>query len=162
LILNATVGIRNTRQLLDDTGEVAHTHEVLDLSSDVLRTVLDAEAGQRGFLITGKKDFLDPYHQALSQLDEQMQALKNKTPDNPHHQARIEQLKKLTTQRLALLKQAIDLRRKGAEEAQALVAMGQGKEKMDAIRRLIAAMQAEEHSLLRDRQRQSAATYRTA
>src|SRR5262249_14460166 len=39
---------------------------------------------------------------------------------------------------------------------------GQGKAKMDAIRRLIASMEEVEHDLLRDREQQSAAAYRTA
>src|SRR4029077_17419384 len=69
LVVNAGLAYRNTRQLLEDAGSVAHTHEVLDLTSDVLRTLVDAETGQRGFLITGKKDFLEPYQQALARLD---------------------------------------------------------------------------------------------
>src|SRR5262249_40251766 len=76
--------------------------------------------------------------------------------------ARIEELESLSAERLALLKKGIDLRRQSAEEAQAFIATGQGKAKMDALRRLIATMEAEEHGLLRDRERQSAAAYRTA
>src|ERR671935_866045 len=162
LVGNAGLAYRNTRQLLEDAGWVAHTHEVLDLTSDVLRTLVDAETGQRGFLITGKDNFLEPYQQALARLDQQVRTLKDKTKDNPRQQARTEELEQLTAERLALLKQGIGLRRKSAEEAQALVATGQGKAKMDAIRRLIASMQEEEHGLLRDRERQSAVAYRTA
>src|SRR5919204_6369306 len=162
LVGNAGLAYRNTRQLTADAGWVAHTHEVLDLTSDVLRTLVDAETGQRGFLITGKDDFLEPYQQALSRLDQQVQTLKDKTLDNPRQQARIEELETLTAERLALLKQGIGLRRKSAEEAQALTATGRGKAKMDAIRRLVATMEEEEHGLLRDRERQSAAAYRTA
>ena len=162
LVVNAGLAYRNTRQLLDDAGWVAHTHEVLDLTSDVLRTLVDAETGQRGFLITGQEDFLEPYQQALARLDQQVRTLKDKTQDNPRQQARIEELEGLTAERLALLRQGINLRRKSAEQAQALVATGKGKEKMDAIRRLIGTMEEEEHGLLRDRERQSAVAYRTA
>src|SRR5262245_39279925 len=162
LVGNAGLAYRNTRQLLEDAGWVAHTQEVLDLTSDVLRTLVDAETGQRGFLITGKEEFLEPYQQALARLDQQVRALKDKTQDNPRQQARIGELETLTAERLALLKKGIDLRRQSAEEAQALVATGQGKAKMDAIRRLVATMEEEEHGLLRDREQQSAVAYRTA
>jgi methyl-accepting chemotaxis protein len=91
-----------------------------------------------------------------------MRTLKDKTQDNPRQQARIGEPETLTAERLALLKQGIDLRRKSAEEAQAFTAAGKGKAKMDAIRRVIASMQEEEHGLLRDREQQSAAAYRTA
>src|SRR6476646_8451036 len=95
LVGNAGLAYRNTRQLLEDAEWVAHTHEVLDLTSDVLRTLVDAETGQRGFLITGKENFLEPYQQALARLDPQVRALKDKTQDNPRQQARIEGLEKL-------------------------------------------------------------------
>jgi len=162
LVVNAGVAYRNTRQLLEDAGRVAHTHEVLDLTSDVLLSLVDAETGQRGFLITGKDEFLEPYQQALARLDQQVRTLKDKTQDNPHQQARIGEMETLTTERLALLKKGIELRRQSAEEAQAFVATGRGKEKMDAIRRLIATMEDDEHDLLRDRERQSAVAYRNA
>ena len=60
------------------------------------------------------------------------------------------------------MQQGIDLRRRSAEEAQAFIATGKGKEKMDAIRRLVATMEEDEHDLLRDRERQSGVAYRNA
>src|SRR5689334_19118726 len=89
LVGNAALAYWNTRQLLEDAGWVAHTHEVLDMPSDVLRTLVDAETGQRGFLLTGKDNFLEPYDQALARLNQQMRMLKDKTQDNPRQQARL-------------------------------------------------------------------------
>src|SRR5262249_61420782 len=108
LVGNAAIAYRNTRQLLEDAGWVAHTHEVLDLTSGTLRTLVDAETGQRGFLITGKEDFLEPYHQALARLDRQGRALKDKTPDNPPQQARIGELEKVTAERRGPVDTGID------------------------------------------------------
>src|ERR1700692_1801210 len=48
LVVNAGLAYRNTRQLLEDAGWVAHTHEVLDRTSDVLGTLGDAGAGRPG------------------------------------------------------------------------------------------------------------------
>jgi PAS domain S-box-containing protein len=162
LVVNAGLGYWNTRQLHDDAGWVAHTHEVLDQTRDVLRTLVDAETGQRGFLVTSKETFLEPYHQALARLDQRVQALKDLTQDNPRQQARIEKLKKLTAEQLALLEQGIDLHRNSAQQARALVASGAGKAKMDAIRQLIATIEDEEHDLLQERQQQSGLAYHTA
>ena len=69
LVLIVGLTYRNTRQLNEDTRSVAHTHEVLNLTSDVMLTLVDAETGQRGFLITGKDEFLQPYDAALLRLD---------------------------------------------------------------------------------------------
>ena len=54
LVVSTGLTYRNTRQLNEDAGRVAHTHEVLNMTTAVLLTLLDAETGQRGFLITGK------------------------------------------------------------------------------------------------------------
>src|SRR5690242_16881551 len=83
LVVNAGFAYRNTWQLAENVGREAHTHEVLDLTADVLRTLVDTETGQRGFLITGKEEFLEPYHQALARLDRELRVLKDKTHDNP-------------------------------------------------------------------------------
>ena len=45
LVSSAALNYRNTRRLNDDAGWVARTHEVLDLTSDVLLTIVDAETG---------------------------------------------------------------------------------------------------------------------
>jgi CHASE3 domain sensor protein len=57
---------------------------------------VDAETGQRGFLLTGQDTFLEPYRRALAWLDQQVQTLKDKTQDNPRQQARIGELETLT------------------------------------------------------------------
>ena len=75
LVGNAGLAYRNTRQLLEDAGWVAHTQEVLDLTSDVLRTLVDTETGQRGFLLTGQENFLEPYRQTHARLDQQVRML---------------------------------------------------------------------------------------
>src|SRR5262245_27082467 len=86
LVTYAVVSYRNTTQLYDDAGSVAHTHEVLDVMGDVLRTVVDAETGERGFLITGQEDFLQPYDTALVHLNETLTHLKRLTSDSQRQQ----------------------------------------------------------------------------
>jgi PAS domain S-box-containing protein len=162
LVVNAGLAYRNTRQLNEDAGWVAHAHEVRDLTASVLLTLVDAETGQRGFLVTGEDEFLQPYDAALNRLTGQMAKLKDKARDNERQQERIRKLEEMTAVRLALLKQGIDLRRKGEREAQGFLLSGKGKAQMDAIRELVAQMEQEEHDLLKDRERQSRHTYRVA
>jgi methyl-accepting chemotaxis protein len=68
VVVSAALTYRNTFQLNADAGEVAHSHEVLDQTSEVPRTLVDAETGERGFVITGKENFLEPYNAALLRL----------------------------------------------------------------------------------------------
>jgi CHASE3 domain sensor protein len=92
LIGNAALGYRNTQRLQRDLTWVAHTHEVLDLTGGVLLALVDAETGQRGYLVTGKDEFLQPYSTALENLNAQIAVLGEKTRDNPQQQNRIESL----------------------------------------------------------------------
>ncbi len=162
LLVNALLAYRNTVQLNEDAGWVGHTHEVLDACADVLRLTVDAETGERGFLITGKAEFLEPYTAALAPLDQHLAKLKHLTSDNPRQQQRVAELERLVGARLAWLAKGIELRRKNATEAQAYTATGEGKRQMDALRALVASMEREEHELLQAREQQTASAYRVA
>ena len=72
LVANGGLSYHNIRQLNEDAAWVAHTHKVLDVTGDVLRTVVDAEMAQQGFVITGQDAFLQPYDAALSHQDENL------------------------------------------------------------------------------------------
>ena len=52
-----------------------HTHEVISALDRVLGHVVDAETGERGFLITGRDGYLEPYDAALVRYDAQRCAL---------------------------------------------------------------------------------------
>jgi PAS domain S-box-containing protein len=162
LILTALLTYWNTQRLNEDAAWVTRTHEVRNLTAEVLLTLVDAETGQRGFLFTGQDYFLQPYNAALARLDERLAMLQGKTEDNPRQQDRLVRLEQMIAAELALLRQGIDLRRQNADQAQMLLAAAKGKEQMDAIRGLVANIQQEEHDLLTDRQRQTNNAYRVA
>ena len=162
LVVNAGLGYRNTRQLNEDARGVAHTHEVLDLSGDTLGALADAETGMRGFVITGKDEFLQSYEATIATFGSLLRKLKDETKDNPGQQARLQKLEQMAAVKFAFLQEVIALRRQSAEEAAALIAAGKGKAQMDAIRRLVQEMEQVETDLLRDRQRASARAYDVA
>ena len=76
LVAIAALTYRNTRQLNEDARWVAHTNEVLDLTGEVLLAIVDAETGQRGFLLTGRDEYLEPYNSALQRFEGLLATLK--------------------------------------------------------------------------------------
>ncbi len=50
-------------------GEVENSIRAITIRGELLRSVLDAETGERGYVITGDREFLEPYQKALSQFD---------------------------------------------------------------------------------------------
>lgn len=160
LLLIPVLTYRHTRQLNIDVQWVSHTHEVLKLNADVLTALVDAETGVRGFVITGRGEFLQPYH-ALFRLDGLMAELKEKA-ENPQQQARLTKLDEMAAVQLRHFKDAIGLRRKDEKAVKVLALASKSKTQMDAIRRHLAEMEQEANDLLKERKRKTAATYQVA
>jgi PAS domain S-box-containing protein len=110
--------------------------------------VKDAETGQRGYLYTGKVDYLAPYHLAAGQVDSHLQRLSAEIGDNPAQQAEAANLRVLVHQKLDELAQTISLFQSGdAEGAKAVVMSDHGFRVMESIRSLIKQMEQEETSV---------------
>lgn len=131
--------------------ELQRTREVLEELQIVLSTLTDAETGERGFVLTGKDEFLEPYHAAERSLPGQLTRLMRVAVD-PRMRAQREQLTTLAYEQLAFLRQVVELRtRASADAAAALIATEAGKERMDAIRGLTQELRAHEQLQLSNR-----------
>jgi CHASE3 domain sensor protein len=122
--------------------------------SSLLSSIQDAETGQRGFLLTGKDKYLEPYQQAIITIDDYLSVLAEETQGNPIQQADISNLRLLTNQKLAELKETITLYNQGQQqEAYALVQSDQGKIFMEGIRKITSDMKTLEDDSLIESQR---------
>ena len=151
LVIVAVVGYRSATRLAESNERVEHTLEVRFEVAQVLTQLLNAETGQRGYIITGREEFLAPYNAALSELDKAVHELQRLTVDNPAQQTRIEQLRAAMDKKLAELKRVIGERRASVEAATATIAAGEGKEAMDQARAILKDMDAEEVRLMEQR-----------
>lgn len=149
LIACALTSMWNMHRYEGDTGWVIHTLAVENTAQKLLGLMSDAETGERGFLLTGSEDYLQPYDEAVRNVLNQKQLLRIMTQDNPKEQAYLDQLDLLIANRLERLEATIATQRsKGGEAARALIKTGVGKRQMDAIRHVIDDMLSEEHTLL--------------
>ncbi|MDB5386963.1 MAG: luxQ 3, partial [Planctomycetaceae bacterium] len=162
LVVNAGLGIRNARELQQQAQRVAHTHEVLDQSSDLMITLLNAETSQRGYLVTGKDEFLELFTTAVARLDERLQSLEVKTRDNPHQTERIKKIRDLSDLRLGSMNESLQLRRAKAAEERLIEVLRHGKQQMDAIRDVMSELRQEEQQLLQERETSSSAAFQFA
>jgi len=143
-------GVQNTRVA---EGLVAHTHQVIETNDAVLARIVDAETGERGYIITGDSAFLDPYRGAEQDAIAHIDALRRLTADNPAQQARIDTLASLANRRFAVLDARIRTRREyGFERVQTDFAVnGGGKPVMDSARAVLAGIASAETGLLETR-----------
>ena len=150
----------NIATLRTDSAAVTHTHEVLYGAEELFSTLKDAETGQRGYILTGKDSYLQPFDDAAAAVAAQTRALEGLTVDSPSQAGRVASMKLRIQSKMAELKDTIALRRdQGFAPALAVVMTDQGKSDMDSIRSSILAMQAEEAQLRKQKIAEMNAAY---
>lgn len=139
----------NTRSLLN-------THEVIHSANQLYTILLDAETGQRGYLITGNSNYLEPYKKATERIDHRLERLNTLVDEHSDQQQIItNELEPATDRKLAELKETIALfNNQGGEEAVALTNTHFGREQMDTIRGALDKIIAQEEQLLKRRNKQ--------
>ena len=98
------------------------------------RSLLDAESGQRGYLLTDRREYLAPYAQALREVETSFTQLERYYRDQPPQQLMLARLRALIDTKLSELSETIRMHEQGRlDAAVALVLSDIGKEKMEAI-----------------------------
>lgn len=142
-------------QLVEMTNLVAHTHKVEAALKSLEKSLVDAETGQRGFILTGKEDFLQPYNNSQKEIESTFSQLKLEIEDNPLQVERVRRVENLTRDKLDELATSIALKKAGKEqETRNLILSGQGKQIMDNIRDQVGEMLQTEDDLLLKRQQE--------
>ncbi len=148
----AGISFISLNNMIRDENWVTHTYMVIDKADYFMKTMVDAETGQRGYLITGQENFLAPYNSAIPLIDNQIAELRQLTSDNHVEQASMDKLEPLVKKRLALLDINVNLRRNN--NTSGLVQnfdAGTGKQTMEEIRQIVDSMKNEEQQLLTKR-----------
>jgi signal transduction histidine kinase len=131
-----TLATRNAVDLAN-----THLHEVLAALQRTQGLLADAESGQRGFILTRRPAFLDPYDAAMAHLPAALDTLAALTKQEPEQARRLEHLRRLAAQHTAFLATAINDELAG-RHAKALAATSsrQAERGMAAIRAQVASM----------------------
>ena len=69
--------------IVDSSKWVNHTYEVIRTGEHVSGAMVDMETGQRGFMVTGKDEYLEPYNNGIKQFDKLIKEGQALTRDNP-------------------------------------------------------------------------------
>jgi diguanylate cyclase (GGDEF)-like protein len=152
---------QSTTQLISTSQWVDHTYTVIDNLQSLLAYLSSAEAGQRGYIITGNDLHLESYYLATTSINRTISNIYQLTIDNSAQQQRLQALQPLMEKRLLLLREALDARRQGGfVAAQSLIEQDVGRQLASEIRQIVNAMLEEERRLLGIRSEQSRLTAR--
>ena len=136
-------------RLLESNDTVEHTHNVIARLESLSSLIKDAETGQRGYLLTGKKQFLEPYNGAYDGAVRITNELQNLTKDNSRQQKNIEKVEAILLKRLTILKELINKKGSGLQINNE--DLDASKAAMDAFRNAVAKAELEERQLLQKR-----------
>ncbi|WP_312812470.1 response regulator [Brevundimonas sp.] len=157
------IAYMNIQVLRTNNQQIMHTHRVIVGIDGLMTTMLDAETGQRGYLLTGNPSYLMPYERASQRIEERLSELADLTKDNPTQTAHLNQARSHVSIRMSELKNALQARReRGVSGAAELLNSNRGKGEMDAIRAIVSEMQLEEQRVRQDRIKQMESAARTA
>ncbi len=152
LLLVAAISYKTTNDLIENESLVSHTHEVRTNLALVLSALVSAETGQRGYILTGRDEYLVVHEEGLADIQPALVALKQQTLDNANQQRRLVALETAVTARLAVMRQGLELRRdQGMDAAVKFVMSDRGRELMQNVRTIIGEADREEAALLATR-----------
>ncbi len=114
--------------------------KTLEQLEEVFSTVKDVETGQRGFIITGKENYVEPYNIAKANIKSELTELRELISDDKQLK-NLDALEKLITTKLILSNHLIEVRKKeGFDAALKIIQTDESKLLMDSIRTLTTKM----------------------
>src|SRR5690349_3475937 len=111
------VAYRNTLALLEAVQQVGNSNAVINKIQDLLIVLSEAESRQRGFIITGKDIYLEPYRKSVNHVREVMSQLHAAVPDASEQARRFDALEPVLSARLEELQVTVEFRQEAGMEA---------------------------------------------
>lgn len=151
LVMLVAIGVFSGLDWLDyrtSRNEVQAARSIFENTSNLQLAVTNAEAAQRGYLLTGDPAYLQTYDQALDAIPAALGKISAAARDSAQG-ARIRRLKVLVEQKVKEMRQTTELRRRGdAEGSLAAVRSGEGAVLMNSIRSVAGEITGQEHDFI--------------
>ncbi|HEX7113569.1 MAG TPA: response regulator [Steroidobacter sp.] len=134
-----------------EQGEAQNTRTVLEQVEHVRALLQDAQIGERGYVITGREEFLEPYYAAEQSIEQEVSRLEALVRD-PGSVEMADELHERARDYMKFVAEVISLRRsQGSDAAGELIRTGAGSPQMERIRELMAALETHENAVLDQR-----------
>jgi len=149
LFISSLASYVSINNLIKSTELVKHSDEVILTTEAVISTLKDAETGQRGYLLTGNKIFLQPYYGSTDTAMAALNRIEAQTKDNVVQQKNVAELRNILARRLNIITSTIEIKSLGGQIDPTVLL--EGKTYMDQARVVVTRMIKEEKRLLESR-----------
>ncbi|MGH9762072.1 MAG: CHASE3 domain-containing protein, partial [Blastocatellia bacterium] len=140
--------------LLSATRWVDHTDQVIAQANDTQKHLLLMETGMRGYLLTGRGDFLEPYKQDRKSTEVSFERLGGLVSDNPSQVQRLSEIHATYSNWAAVAEGVIGLK-DASGDYQSVITSGAPNKLMESIREEFASFIDTETRLRSERSRQT-------
>lgn len=148
-LINSVLTYQGATSLVNHDRDVIHIQSVLSHLKTVFTTIDDAETGQRGYILSGKLTYLQPYLDANAQIAGQETRLQRLLRGDGPQQAQMQILQQLISTKFTELQTTLNLYKQGqVQQALILILSDQGQQTMDGIRQHVTQMETYETKLL--------------
>lgn len=156
LILIAVSSVFIVGQYRDYSALADHAQSMQTFVARTYNQVVNAESGQRGYLLIGSRDYLATYQSAVATLPGVLQALRDEARATQQESAQVEKVVPLIEQKMRELGATVELESQGRHaEALELVRTNAGLNAMQQIRDGLTAVRAEQDKLVVSRQKEA-------
>jgi CheY-like chemotaxis protein/CHASE3 domain sensor protein len=152
VVLIAFFSYRSLDDVAESSALTDRTLDVIQRIDGLLSSLKDAETGQRGYLLTNREDYLEPYNTARAALPGQLQELRHLTMGNLRQQELLGQIERYAQDRLNELQHSVDLQRSGDHQgALSLMLTDRGKLAMSRVRDVVSQFLDQDRQVLAGR-----------
>ncbi|MBE9051470.1 CHASE3 domain-containing protein [Nostocales cyanobacterium LEGE 11386] len=147
---------KNTTEIQQGANRVQHTYQTLNTLTDFSAAMTAAESARRGYIFLGNRQDLKRYQNEVTNMQSELRLLQKQIHPSLSQQQRFARLDSLVNQRLALLKQSIELYQKDETALQTQNNITERSVKLrEEILPIMADIKAEEQSYLQNSLEQS-------
>lgn len=150
LVLNSLLPFYAFRILNVSYAKASHSRDTIDRATNVLLTMVDAETGMRGYIITNNPKFLEPYYAALARLDSQRYELNKLIASTPITAKTLDTLGTRIDSSLEQIQKVISTNNTSNNKlAVDMIRSGEGKARMDLVRASVEELIEQENEQLK-------------
>jgi len=151
--------LRYNKLIEDTTGWIEHTNNVIAVANAITAAAVDMETGMRGFMLSGKDEFLDPYVSGKTAFSGLVSNLTSTVSDNPAQVKLLSEMKSNIEGWVNnVTEPAIGMRRdvvsgnSTMDDVAALIGEARGKQYFDKFRGQVKTFIGREQLLMKQRQ----------
>ena len=153
LAISGWMTFRTSSERRTAESHAEHTREILRQTAELRLATQDTLRGERGYLLTHDREFLDPYTRGIERITVSFDALTRAITDNHDQQLRLAEVQRRIAFHLATMQSLIRLEESNRHaEALSRIRAGEGRNSIESIFASLSAFESRELALLAARQ----------